>query len=121
YAVMLKREHEEINWELTRKKIYDQIRGLNPWPGAYTLFRGEIVKIWKSSLKGYSFETGKDEWSTEKYSPGQIIQLSSEGIFVQAGDAPLLISQVQPAGKRPMPARDFFLGRHGITGEYFGK
>ena len=52
--------------------------------------------------------------------PGRIIQVQGDGLLVQTGEGVLQILEVQPAGKRPMPARDFFNGRHGQAGEKLG-
>ncbi|HHY25586.1 MAG TPA: methionyl-tRNA formyltransferase, partial [Desulfitobacterium dehalogenans] len=109
YASLLTREHEKINWARGAQAIHNQIRGLNPWPGSYTTFRGETVKVWKSTVsadeKGYDFK------------PGEIIECNSQGLLVQTGEGLIRITEVQPAGKKSMPARDFFLGRHGQVGE----
>jgi len=121
YAPLLTRETEKIDWRRSRQDIHNQIRGLNPWPGAFTVFRGENVKIWRSkllpeALANTAYEVNETE---EKQSDqrGTILAVSDEGIRVLAGDGVLLITEVQPAGRRPMPARDFFLGRHGRIGE----
>ncbi|MGI6119563.1 MAG: methionyl-tRNA formyltransferase [Desulfosporosinus sp.] len=139
YAPLLKREHECINWTRKAAELHNQIRGLNPWPGAFTSFRGENLKIWRSTLWPQTEEylnTGDQnsqspiidqEPGTLNYEPavkstakpGQIIQVLEKGLLVQTGDGVLLILEVQPAGKRAMPARDFFNGRHGQVGEKF--
>lgn len=132
YAPLLKREHECINWTRKAAELHNQIRGLNPWPGAFTSFRGENLKIWRSTpwpqmekypeTEGQQSETGISNCEPEvKFlaEPGEIIQVLGEGLLVQTGDGVLQILEVQPAGKRAMPARDFFNGRHGQTGEKF--
>ncbi|GAB6152371.1 methionyl-tRNA formyltransferase [Desulfosporosinus burensis] len=115
YAPLLKREHERLDWSRSAVDLHHQIRGLNPWPGAYTTFRGENLKIWRSA----PFLTV--EKGSELTAPGQIIQLSGDGLLVQTGEGMLRIWEVQPAGKRSMPAKSFFIGRHGEAGEKFGE
>jgi methionyl-tRNA formyltransferase len=113
YAPPLKREHERIDWSHSALAIHNQIRGLNPWPGAYTTFRGEQVKIWQSELPQ------RDEsYQTKKSLPGEILDLYSGGILLQCGDGVLKILKLQPAGKKQMTAADFFNGRRIQLGEY---
>lgn len=119
YAPLLTRETEKICWERSGQDIHNQIRGLNPWPGAFTFFRGEIIKVWCSSViagekADFSLPGAGDA------RPGTIVGVSDNGLIVQTGTGHLLVREVQPAGKRAMPARDFFLGRHGQSGEQFG-
>lgn len=125
YAPLLKREHEWLDWSRKAVELHNQIRGLNPWPGAVTKYKGENLKVWQSSLVSQSL--AGDILSSEdsaKESParefGQVLKIVDEGIIVGTGEGKILLRQVQPAGKRIMPARDFFLGRHGQIGEILG-
>src|SRR5665648_801992 len=129
YASLLKREHERIDWSRGAVELHHQIRGLNPWPGAFAIFRGENLKIWRSTpflykekyleTEGRKFEVRASslEPRVKAAEPGQILQVLEDSLVVQTGDGVLRILEVQPAGKRAMPARDFFNGRHGQTGE----
>ncbi|MHB1406081.1 MAG: methionyl-tRNA formyltransferase [Desulfitobacteriaceae bacterium] len=111
YAALLTRKHEQIVWERSAWEVHNQIRGLNPWPGAYTNFQGEGLKIWRSRVISQNGDP--------LVQPGQIIGVEPDGIFVQTGEGILKLLEVQPAGKRPMSARDFFNGRHISIGETF--
>jgi len=119
YAPLLKREHERLDWSLKASELHNQIRGLNPWPGSFATFRGENLKIWRST----PFLRSDQDLETETFSkavtaePGQILQVIEDRLLVQTGEGLLQIMEVQPAGKRAMPARDFFNGRHGQVGE----
>ncbi|MDR3540889.1 MAG: methionyl-tRNA formyltransferase [Desulfosporosinus sp.] len=122
YAPLLKREHEYLDWSRRAIELHHQIRGLNPWPGAFATFRGENLKIWRSAPV---LQTDKyletDAFSkTATFYPGQILQVLEDSLLVQTGDGVLRILEVQPAGKRAMSARDFFNGRHGQVGEKLG-
>ncbi len=133
YAPMLTREHERIDWRRPAADIYNQVRGLNPWPGAFTTFRGEVLKIWRSrpvtevpDLPG-SFTVSADPSGPGHAVaiqaaglPGEVRGLTDNGIMIQAWDTVLEIREVQPAGKRPMPALDYWRGRRGQAGEVFG-
>ena len=119
YAPLLKREHERLDWSRRATDLHDQIRGLNPWPGAFATFRGENLKIWRSTP---TVQTDRDvEFEKDSVSAnlGQIIQVLEDSLLVQTGEGVLRVLEVQPAGKRSMPARDFFNGRHGQVGEKF--
>lgn len=116
YAPLLKRKDEEIDWTQSAAAIHDRIRGLNPWPGAYTYFRGESVKVWGSLIPRSMSKTQ----SFGETKPGEVLQVTEHDVLVNTGEGLLCLTEVQPAGKRIMSARAFFLGRHGETGEVFG-
>mgnify|MGYP003763364449 CR=1 FL=1 len=113
YAPLLTKEHEKINWQDRKDDIHNLVRGMNPWPGAYTLFKGARLKIWETTLEKYpGGEQGK---------AGEILKVTQGGLWVQAGDHPLLITKVQPAGKKLMPAVSFANGYGIIPGQYLGE
>ena len=126
YAPMLKREHERIDWSRRAVELDCQIRGLHPWPGAFTEFKGEPLKIRSAALgqlPGTPGEVLQDEKENDSHPksfvPGQILRILKDGLEVQTGDGILIVKQVQPAGKRAMPAKDFYLGRRGSADEGF--
>jgi methionyl-tRNA formyltransferase len=89
---------------------------MNPWPGAFTTFRDEQVKVWKSRIFGKRIS----EYSGQGYAAGQILALSEYGLLVAAGSGGILeIIEIQPAGKKKMTAQDFFNGRRVKSGEFF--
>ena len=98
YAPLLK-EHEKISWYNTREDIHNLIRGMNSWPGAYTFYKGLRLKIWQSSLENVKWDSIAQ--------PGTILAQDNQGFWVQTIDGPLLITQVQPAGRKIMSAKDF--------------
>lgn len=112
YASLLKGEHEIIQWHRDSEDIHNLIRGMNPWPGAYTFYKGLRLKIWRSNLKN------AERGSTAQ--PGSILAKDIEGFWVQTKDKPLLITQVQPAGKKVMSAKDFFNGYKLELGQVLG-
>jgi len=115
YAPLLKREHERLDWNWSAWVIHNRIRGLNPWPGAFTTYRGEQVKIWQSKIVE---NEGVLKLATEA-KPGQILALTSNGLLVMTGEGRLEITVLQPAGKKKMSAADFFNGRRVKIGECF--
>ena len=122
YAPLLTRNHERLDWSRRAYELHNQIRGLNPWPGAFATFRGENLKIWRSTLSQQPDKAVETEGASVEVTaePGQIIRIMGSGLLVQTGEGVLVILEVQPAGKRSMSARDFFNGRHGQVGEKLG-
>jgi methionyl-tRNA formyltransferase len=101
FAPNIKREQEKIDWTKPGEEIYNHIRGLNPWPVAFTTLDGKALKIWnaeKISAKASD-------------SPGTIVQVGQEGIVVVTGDATQIrIKELQPSGKTKMSVEDFLRG-----------
>ena len=111
YAYNITREQELIDWSKMAKEIFNQIRGLNPFPTAYTVINGQNVKIFKSELI-----------SGETLESGTIIAVSSDGIEIACGDGGVIrLTELQLAGKKRMPLKDLLNGEHPfIVGAKFG-
>jgi methionyl-tRNA formyltransferase len=101
FASNIQREQEKIDWEKTGEDIYNHIRGLNPWPVAFTSLEGQVLKVWQAKkVKG-----------NENNQPGKIIQLDSDGLIVSTGNGTAIkILELQPAGKTKMTAEQFLRG-----------
>ncbi|MDO5538799.1 MAG: methionyl-tRNA formyltransferase [Eubacteriales bacterium] len=109
YAAMLTKKTGNIDWNKGAVEIERLIRGLNPWPSAYTHLGGKTLKIWKASVK----DSGKYETET----PGTITEVTKQKIGVQTGDGLLYIEELQLEGKKRMPADAFLRGfelKHGM-------
>ncbi|MBA9024922.1 MULTISPECIES: methionyl-tRNA formyltransferase [Bacillaceae] len=101
FAPNIKREQEKIDWDKNGEDIYNHVRGLNPWPVAYTLLNGETLKVWKT----------KKIQLTTPAQPGVVIDVLEEGIVVGTGNTTaILIIELQPAGKKKMSAKDYLRG-----------
>lgn len=101
FARNISREEERIDWTKGGKEIYDKIRGLHPWPVAYSVFQDTNVKIWW----GEKVETSTND------EPGTIIDIKTDRIIVQTGDdTGVAITDIQPAGRKRMPADVFIRG-----------
>ena len=101
FARNISREEERIDWTKGGKEIYDKIRGLHPWPVAYTVFQDTNVKIWW----GEKIETSSDA------EPGTILDIEKDRIIVKTGDTTgLAITNIQPAGRKKMSADVFIRG-----------
>jgi len=112
YAPLLQKEHEKIAWHKGKVNIHNLIRGMNPWPGAYTFLKETRLKVWETSLKKFTGSLG---------TVGQIMKLDEEGFWVQTGDEPILVTKVQPAGKNIMSAVSFANGYSISPGDFLGE
>jgi methionyl-tRNA formyltransferase len=111
YAPILKKEDGAIDWRLTAREIHHRVRGLQPWPGAYSSFRGQTMHVWQSAL-------------TENRSPdapGTLV-LERRRLYAAAGDGLFLeLREVQLEGRKRLPGDVFAngarLGEHEVLGE----
>ena len=100
YGYNISREDEKINFEKTKRKIFNQIRGLNSYPGAYTTYNNKILKVWKSKI-GLNQTEGQN---------GKIINLYEDGIGVKCADGEIILTEVQLEGKKRQTAKEFING-----------
>jgi methionyl-tRNA formyltransferase len=110
YAPMLKKEHGLIDWQASARDIHNRVRGLSPWPGAYTFLEGETLKL-SSTLA---------ENCTEGCEPGTVVEAGAEGVRVACGAGVLRIGALQLPGKKRLPAGDFLRGRPLSAGTRLG-
>lgn len=102
YAWNIKREDEELHWEKGARELFNQVRGLNPWPVAYTRINGQVMKVWEARIL--------EEDSHSEAVPGTLLAVSPEGIDVQTGKGILRLLAIQPAGKKAMKVSDYARG-----------
>lgn len=102
FAPSIQHEDEEIKWEKTAVDVRNLIRGLNPFPGAYTRLNGSIFKIYAAELTKVKTE--------EK--PGTIFENDTDGFLVATGHGQAIkVMECQPSGKKRMHAADFLRGK----------
>jgi methionyl-tRNA formyltransferase len=110
-APPLKKEDGRIDWSLDARKIHNRIRGLQPWPGAFTTFRGKNCQIWGKPLRPVAAGDA----------PGIILATQEEGLLVICGGATVLrVEQVQLEGRARVTDREFMNGARVKPGERFG-
>ncbi len=102
YAPMLKKEMGLVDWSLPVEKTERLIRGLYPWPGAYSYSDGRLIKIHKACIAETSSESNEAR-------PGDVA-IKNDRIFVTCGSGVLELTEVQAEGKKRMPAGDFLRG-----------
>ncbi|MBR1862243.1 MAG: methionyl-tRNA formyltransferase [Lachnospiraceae bacterium] len=108
YAKLISKELGKIDFEKSAAVISRQVRGLNPWPSAYTRLSGKQLKIWKAYPAKDT--DGKPIPSDKSLKPGEIVSVGKESFCVNTGDGILEVLQLQLEGKKAMSARDFLLG-----------
>ncbi len=110
YAPILKKQDGKINWNKNTLEIHNLIRGLNPWPYAYTIKDSNEIKLIRSKI----YKTGGEG------NPGKFMGIvKDEGFLVGTADGCLLIQELHEAGKRRMTALDYLKGHPLKEGEYF--
>jgi methionyl-tRNA formyltransferase len=92
HAPIIKKSDGEITWNETSEEILNKIRAFDPWPGCYTMYNGQLLKIWKAEkLKSFA-EGGK-------------------GLTFKTKNGAILVTELQAQGKKRMPAADFLRGQ----------
>ena len=107
YARMLDKRMGNISWEKPAEEIERLIRGLNPWPSAYTDWNGKVMKIWQAEVC---------EGDTKEV-PGTIVKVEKDGFYVQTGKDLLKVTELQIPGKKKMDAGAFLRGCRIENGE----
>ncbi len=130
YAKMLKKSMGEIDWNKSADVLDRLIRGLISWPGAFTVFRGRTLKIWKEEavckdpeireMQAGNEEPEIREMQAENEEPGTVVKVEKDAFYVRTGEGFLKVLEVQPEGKKRMAVRDFLLGYPVKTGEKLG-
>ncbi len=100
YAPMLKKEMGKLDFSWEAAKLERYVRGLNSWPGAYTGFRGKMLKVWRVNATGQN--TGER--------PGTVVSVEKDRFTVQTGEGCLEFLEVQSEGKKRMDAESFLRG-----------
>jgi methionyl-tRNA formyltransferase len=102
-----------IDWTASSRTVRDRVRGVEPWPGAFTMTQGGLrLRVFPPVLReiGGGFEGV----------PGQVLGADREGMVVRTGDGAVRVLEVQPAGSRRMEARDAVAGRRVRVGDILG-
>ncbi|MDR1961621.1 MAG: methionyl-tRNA formyltransferase [Gracilibacteraceae bacterium] len=114
FAPRLRRKDERLDWTEDAANIVRRIRALRPWPGAYTEFRGESIKIWEAEARALEALPGRIGGA-----PGEISRVTEQSLLCAAGRGWVEIGILQPAGRGRMTGADFANGRRPVPGERF--
>ena len=110
FSPNIRPEEERLDWTKTNRQLFNQIRGMNPWPVAHTLWQGGRFKIYEAELADGDGQ------------PGEILEIGKRQLLVATGEGALSLKTVQPAGKPKMTISDFLngAGRNLAVGDKFG-
>jgi methionyl-tRNA formyltransferase len=112
YAARIVREDGLITWSRDARDIHNQVRGLYPWPHAFTFLDGQRIIVRRTTLAPAVATSGA--------APGTVVAVSREGLTVATGgDGAVTIVELQPEGRRPMAVREFLAGRPVAPGVTF--
>ena len=100
FAKIIKKEDEIIDFDDSSINVYNKIRGLNPFPGAYAVLDGKRVKIYKSRI----------EKNSSDKTPGTIVDILKDGIVVKTKDGSIVIEDLKMEGKKRMSSKEFLNG-----------
>ena len=107
YAAMISKKMGLMDFSKSAVELERLVRGLNPWPSAYTFLNGKTLKVWKCAVE--RAECGKE-------APGTIIGVDKSGIHVACGSDTLILKEVQLEGKKRMETDAFLRGYHVTAG-----
>ncbi|NLK08790.1 MAG: methionyl-tRNA formyltransferase [Firmicutes bacterium] len=110
YAHKLKRDIGKIDWSCRGQAVVNLVRGVSPWPGAYTFHRGQMLKVWEASAQDQSAPEAS----------GTITDITDDGLCVAADDRLICLHVVQPPNRPRISGRDYANGYHVEVGEVLG-
>ena len=100
HTTKITKEMGNLDWNRPAVELERLVRGLNPWPSAYTYLDNKTFKIWKSTVLE----------ENSNFTPGSVVRADKSGIYVQTGGGMLVLQEVQLEGKKRMDAAAFCNG-----------
>jgi methionyl-tRNA formyltransferase len=116
-APMLEKENGRIDWTMSARRVHDHVRGMSPWPGAFTTARSRPVKV----LATHVIVRDPGGVPAGGPTPGQVVLADKSRVLVACGSGDALeLVTVQPEGKRAMRAAEWMMGRGVAEGDKLG-
>ena len=112
YAPKLTKEQGLIHWSWPAERLYGLIRGLDPWPGAFTYYNEMMLKLF-----GCSLANKRETFSA----PGRIKGLTERGLQIETGQGSIIVEEIQASGKKRLPVKEFQRGSTLSVGSILGK
>lgn len=124
YAKMLRKEMGQIDWNKSAEAIGRLVRGMNPWPSAYTHWNGKLLKIWMaapvSEKDSEALEGTAAAKNTPDVRPGTVVTAAKDRLWIQTGNGLLALEDLQLEGKKRMLAAAFLMGCRMQPGDVLG-
>lgn len=114
YVSMLSKSEGRINFGRSAVSIERQIRGMNPWPSAFTYYKGKTLKLWTAQVANSSAR------QNASIKPGTVLESGAGELRIMTGDGVLSVKELQLEGKRRMTAEEFLRGCKITVGEILG-
>jgi methionyl-tRNA formyltransferase len=112
YAPKLTKDQGLINWSWPAERLYGLIRGLDPWPGAFTYYNDKMLKLF-----GCFLANKRETFSA----PGKIKGLTERGLEIETGQGSIIVEEIQASGKKRLPVKEFQRGSTLSVGSILGK
>ena len=109
YASMITKQMGHMDFNRPAEELERLVRGLNPWPSAYTFINGKTLKVWKCKVSAEETDAA----------PGTVFLTDKEGIHAACGQGALILTEVQLEGKKRMDTEAFLRGYHIENGTCF--
>jgi len=113
YVKMISKDMGRLDFSQPAIKLERMVRGLDPWPSAFTFLDGKTLKIWKAAVE-------EDDEASYAARPGEIIELRRDAIVVKTGEGKLVIKELQLEGKKRLPVDAFLRGYRLSCGHLLG-
>lgn len=110
YVKMLSKSFGKIDFSKSAVSIERLVRGLNPWPSAYTSIGGKMLKIWDADVCGQDSQRLCDLTDVSMAPSGSVVKVTDKAFFVKCGEDFLEVTQLQLEGKKRMKTEDFLRG-----------
>lgn len=113
FAYNISREDEHLNFNKTKVEVFNQIRGLNPWPVSYAILEDKEIKIYEAIIGEGIYK--------EKLN-GEIVKLYKDGIGIKVSDGEIILKIIKPSGSKKMNVKDYLNGfkeKNNLIGKVF--
>ena len=108
YSPTISHDQEKLDFNKSALQVYNQVRGMNPWPGAFTIYQDKVVKIWAGKI--HECQNALEHHSHQEN--GTIVKIFKDAIGVKTSSGIYLITELQLAGKKRMLVKDYLNGNN---------